>query len=447
MAVGALSSLGLGSQGALNYDIIDKLKAVDMAAMVDPISKKLDDTTEKKTNLSIITSLVAGLKTSASSLSDEGLYLERNSSVTGDSVSVNVSSGVSVQEININVSSLAQRDIHESQGFASRDSVFSSTDKTLELTIDSKTYTIDVASSTTISDLAQKINDQTDGKIEASILDTGGNDPYKLIIKSTETGTQNDITIAGDAASDLSFSQINEATDASFEYNGVNITRSSNEIDDLVVGLTINLNKTGDSTIKITQNKDVIVDELKNFVSAYNDLMSNLNEATKYDTETEIAGIFQGVNEITGVKTAINNILLSADTNGKSLVDYGLVLNESGILEFNQNDFDAKFEEDSEGIKIFFSQNDEDQKGIFTSMNNELKKLITDPNAVLTLYEQNLNNESKSLEEEKTKTIERLDQKYEMMAVKFAAYDEIIGKMNLQFQSLQMQIETAINSK
>jgi len=144
MAVGALSSLGLGSQGALNYDIIDKLKAVDMAAMVDPISKKLDDTTEKKTNLSIITSLVAGLKTSTSSLSDEGLYLKRDSSVTGDSVSVNVSSGVSVQEIDINVNSLAQRDIHESQGFATEDSVFSSTDKTLELTIDSKTYTIDV---------------------------------------------------------------------------------------------------------------------------------------------------------------------------------------------------------------------------------------------------------------------------------------------------------------
>ena len=37
----SISSLGLGSDGVLSYDIIDKLKAVDEKTQLDPIDAKL----------------------------------------------------------------------------------------------------------------------------------------------------------------------------------------------------------------------------------------------------------------------------------------------------------------------------------------------------------------------------------------------------------------------
>ena len=50
MAVGQLSSLGLGS-GVLNYDVIEKLKKADERAMVAPIEKKMQDNIEKQKEL------------------------------------------------------------------------------------------------------------------------------------------------------------------------------------------------------------------------------------------------------------------------------------------------------------------------------------------------------------------------------------------------------------
>lgn len=42
MATSSLSSLGLGSDGALSYDTIDKLRAVDEKAILNPIDTKMN---------------------------------------------------------------------------------------------------------------------------------------------------------------------------------------------------------------------------------------------------------------------------------------------------------------------------------------------------------------------------------------------------------------------
>ncbi|NPA82572.1 MAG: flagellar filament capping protein FliD [Epsilonproteobacteria bacterium] len=545
---GALSSLGLGSQGALSYDVIDKLKEADKAAVINPIDKKLEKLQTEKKDLSVITTLVAKLKTSASSLSDETLYLHRNTSVNGDSVSATASPGVAVQDINIDVKSLAKRDIYESKGFDSKSSTFTDKDDTLTLKIDSQEFNIEVNSSMTIEELVDKINDETDGKIKASILNTGGDNPYKIILKSAETGADNKIEIGdSDVANDLQFDQIEEAQDATFTYNGINITRSSNEVKDLIVGLTINLEKTGESVIKIEQDKDLISDTLKDFVKNYNELMSNLNETIKYDDKTKQAGTFQGNNTIISIKSEINRDLLSV-IDGKTMTDFGLKLNEGGLLEFDKSKFDEKMNEDPQAVQEFFvgkttkypttiaiqdkyetddelelsgndfvlngkaitlpkgevnlknlakaindadidgvraTYNDDTKRfeiikstggdviidgdptkltkigintgvvsgkvdqteGFFTKINNSLKNMISGEHSSLKMFEKSIDDQTKKLSKEREQSLKRLDTRYEIMATKFAAYDSLINQMNQQFQALQMQIQSEINSK
>ncbi len=361
----SLSSLGLGSSGVLSYDVIDQLRSADEAAQLDPIDTKLTTNSTMQTDLSKITSLTSTLKSSVSSLADETNYLQRSTSVSNTDVSVAADAGTNLQDFTLHVDTLAKQDIYQSTGFVSQTSTFTTNSDTLKINIGGKDYEFSVSASTTLTDLKDMINDKLDGKVTASILNTGGTNPYRLILKSDDTGADNAMTITSGTASTLTSlgldsadNHLQTATDASFTYNGISITRSSNTIDDLQNGVTITLNQAQEAgtntTVSITQDWTDVKDQLTSLVSSYNDLMTNLTSATKYDSATSTSGVFQGVSQLNQLSTDIRKQILSVDSQGRSLVDFGISLNDSGTLEFDESAFNALTKTDSKGIQDYF---------------------------------------------------------------------------------------------
>ena len=445
---GSLSSLGLGSQGALSYDVIDKLRAVDDKAIITPIDNKISDNKTKTNDLSALTTLTASLKAETSTLSDEMSYLKRTATSSDAGVSVSVSSGAEIQDFSFNITTLAKRDINESKAFAKETDTFASVDDTINFNIDGKDYTVGVLSTDSIKTFKDKIFDATDGKITASLLNVGGTDPYKLVLKSTDTGANNAITVTStgitNGTTDLGLTNIQPAGDLDATFNGVQITRTTNTVDDLITGVTITANDKVNSNISITQDTSAISDSISSFVTKYNDLMSNLNESTKYDTETKAAGTFQGTSEIKSLKSDVSKYLLSIDSSGRSLSDYGVSLNDAGTLEFDKSTFDSKMQSDSSGVENFF-RGDSTTDGFFTNYNSMLSNYIDSSSGILTRYNTELSDEKKTLDESKITATARLDTKYATMVKKFAAYDSIISQLNASFQSLSMQISGMIN--
>jgi len=199
----SLSSLGLGSSGVLSYDVIDQLRSADEAAQLDPIDTKLTTNSTMQTDLSKITSLTSTLKSSVSSLADETNYLQRSTSVSNTDVSVAADAGTNLQDFTLHVDTLAKQDIYQSTGFVSQTSTFTTNSDTLKINIGGKDYEFSVSASTTLTDLKDMINDKLDGKVTASILNTGGTNPYRLILKSDDTGADNAMTITSGTASTL----------------------------------------------------------------------------------------------------------------------------------------------------------------------------------------------------------------------------------------------------
>ena len=365
MATSSLSSLGLGSNGALSYDTIDKLRAVDEKAILNPIDAKITTNTTKQTDLSALTSLANSLKASVSVLSEENNYLQRTTTVSNDAVSVATKSGTTVDNFTIHVDKLAQQDIYQSSSFTSKTSSFTAADDTISLKFGTDTYDIAVTSSTTLDELKNMINEKAGTKMTATILNVGGANPYKLVIKSNTTGADNAITLSatGSALTDLGLDQIGnhlkKAQDASFVFNGVIVSRSKNTIDDLIVGTSITLNKehkdVGDNTtVAITQDWTNVTNNLKSLVTSYNDLMAQLKTATAYDTTAKTAGTFQGVTQINTLSTDIRKQILSIDTQGRALSDYGISMNTEGKLEFNATTFNAKVAESPANVEDYF---------------------------------------------------------------------------------------------
>ncbi|MCR8679691.1 MULTISPECIES: flagellar filament capping protein FliD [Campylobacter] len=408
------SQLGLGSGNVLSWDTIDKLKEADTKALIKPLEKEIQSNLTKQKDLTAITTLLNTFKSSVSNLTGDNTYLKRDTKATGSgSVTVSASTGVAEQTMNLSVQQLASQDSFQSKTFGSRtDSVFSQ-DVSFGISIGGKDYVINADSTTTLEQLAEKINESTDKKVQAKILNVGGNEPYRLIIQSAETGEANKIEFysitkpagSGNTSSDTTLealgfyfdkasntggtttkdsygneinrltlkdpsqlsddqkknagTQILKAQDAKFQYNGIDITRSSNKVEDLILGVSLTLNKVDkpdeNTNVSITQSTEGILEDLKSMVESYNSIINNINEATKYDSENKIAGTFQGVREITSIVTELNKTINGLSKDGKSLADFGVTLTKDGILKLDSSVasdmINTKFSE----FKNFFS--------------------------------------------------------------------------------------------
>jgi flagellar hook-associated protein 2 len=460
---GTVSSLGIGSS-VLTADVIDKLKAADTANIVTPIDNKITLQTQKKSALDLLKSLLSSFKSSVSSLSDDTLYQKRSVSGNTDAVSVSALSGSAIQSFSISDTVMAKKSILESGSFSSTTATVSSGSGTMSLAIDGQTFDIGYTNSTTLTDLKESINTKAGAKVTASILQTGASE-YHLVLTSKETGSAQSISLSDSAGGTLKnelktydlttnptgVQSIQAAGDASFKYNGISITRASNTVSDLIVGVSINLLKDAGSTnISISQNTTAISDEMSNLVTSYNTLTKQLDEMTLADLDNGKVGIFNGDNTIKSIKREITKMLTSINSDGNSLAQHGIGLSEDGTMKFTKSEFDAKMSSDATALEAFFSgatsEDGEYTEGIFGNINS-LVDSYTSSSGLMSNLLNGSDTESKALKEERTRAAALLTARYDTMTARFAMYDAIISKLNSQFSAVQMQIDAMANSK
>ena len=407
-AVSDKAQLNIASS-ILTQDVIDGLKDADESVQIKPLTLKIDKNTKKQADITALTTLVSTLKTSYADVANETAMLKRTVTAAGSgSVTANVEAGVAEQTVRLSVSQLAQVDSYQSKGFKSRSETLAGITKeeSLTLSVGDKSVDIKVGVSTTLEDIINQINDGAGDAIKASIVNTGGENGYKMILQSKESGEKNQIkfSVKGDQADgakavlsalgfnatekevkddtgkttgfDFSFNftgseakQLQKAQDAKFNFNGIDITRSSNSVDDLIIGVTFNLNNvdeknstTGalkESVITIGKDTDAVVKSLKSMVTAYNDLISNISTATSYDRENGVAGTLNGMSEITGIKRKLQNLFESSNSDGKSLQNFGFSFTEKGVLSVDESKLKDTISKDYEGFKSFFTNSTE----------------------------------------------------------------------------------------
>jgi len=435
---GALSTLGLGSQGVLTNDLLDKLKDADKTGIITPIERNQKSLKLQQAGLVGLKDAISDISKLSTSLSDLALYQTKSSEVTGDSLSVEVSSTAINQTLDIKVEKLASRDIHSSyKKFESKDELFGAGDITLD--IDGNSYTITVLATDTVGDVADMISNQTDGKIQSSLLNVGGEEPFRLVIKSTDTGAKNAI----DITADISFRNPkgSQASDAEIRIDGILIRRDTNEIDNLVEGVNITLTKTGESRISITQDTDKITEKMQEFVTKYNELLDSVKSLTNYDEDTKVAGVFQSSSEIRNMLAPLKDIFATTISGaGKMSEDFGLKVERGGKITFDEDKFKEALSDDTTAVQNFFIGEGE-TKGIFRNMNTELFQIGTSSDGILKTLKVNYDAKSKALIESLEKAQERLDAKYEIMQQKFAAYDAVIGRLSQASSTLTSLID------
>ena len=451
----------------LNVNGTDYKIAYDGTTTYDDLKTKIND--------------IAGADVSASILQtgDTSYSLILNSKNTGKAQQI------SLTDLSGKVNSTLKSDNLKSDAFSTSTDIIAAstpagTTNTLTLNAAGVNSTFSYDNTTSLSDLAKMINNDpiAGANVSASVIknDLG---TYNLVLTAKgpaenlpisltdQSGGTLDSRLLFDAkapspigtatATSGNMSNIQAASDASFKYNGITLTRSTNTISDITVGVTINLlstDSTSTANISITQDAQPIKDAMQSLVDSYNAMNKQLTSMTQTDATTGTVGLFNGDSSINGIDRAIKQILTSSSGSGLSLTQYGININRDGTLSFDSSAFDTKMAESPDAMAAYFSGkttidsngNSSTTDGIFNTLYTNLNDL-TKSSGVLANLTTGLTTEATSLTSDRTRATDALTAKYDTMTQQFIAYDSIISNLNNQFSSLSQQISMAVNGK
>lgn len=441
--------LGLGSEGSssLNEALIESIKEKEYEAKIVPIETDLEEIDEEQIAIDEIeTKTLEMLETmSAFDLFTTGtnVFDEVTATTSGDSAIFDASDTSTLSEgmIYVEVTQLAQKDVYQSNALTDDiDSVLTtgqSDEDTLSITIDGETFEF-TTQDKTYQELVDEINNNSGSKIEASIENVS-DDEFRLVIKSTDPGLENAITISQTDDLDLGFddadNKILEAQNLLATVDGVEYDISDNTIT-TYSGLSVTAVETGNSSISITQEKDYVSEYIDAFVTQYNEYIDLYATAT-LDSESPITN----TSTIRMMMNEIKNILFDTygDDEDQSIFNYGFSLDEYGYLSLDETEWAAAVSDNFDDLKELFVGTAEDE-GIGTRLKTYLDAL-DGYEGLLTEYEDGITERQTTLEEDKETALETLDAKYEAMAAEFAAATVAITQMENEFASLLAIIE------
>lgn len=223
--------------------------------------------------------------------------ISSNTSVAGtDYVTATVSPGASLQSYTISdITSIAKArkqstgniNIASASAAAVSDTPAAGEFKAGTFTLNGQDITLTAGES--LNSVAAKFNAVSGSTgISASIIKVSDS-VYQLSFSSTKTGTDNDfdfnnVSPAGTLVdADGVFSQITvsdkqQAANAEFKFNGVDIVRQSNNIDDIVDGVSLTIKQVTDAapttevTIDVVADQNIEKNSIINFFNIYNEL-------------------------------------------------------------------------------------------------------------------------------------------------------------------------------
>ena len=190
----------------------------------------------------------------------------------------------------------------------------------------------------TLTTLAQSINQQSAANnwgITASVVtDATG---ARLAISSTATGTAGALSIANNTTS-LIFNSPLGGQNASLTIDGIPYSSTSNTITGAISGVTLNLTGAAPDTtvtVSVGANTQGIADALNNFVSAYNQVVGDLNQQFTVDPSTNTEGPVGSDSALRSLQSSLMRDVTYSITGNSGIVNLaslGINMNDDGTL-------------------------------------------------------------------------------------------------------------------
>ena len=440
-----VQALGAGA-GFDTKKIVEALVNAERAPAEARIKSRIAESESKISGLGQAVSILNVVKDAALRLNDAKdfkTFAVSNSQTSAFSAASTTSARAGSN--NITVSQIAQEQRSVSNGFASETAAFTAESFTLSLSVGSTSATTTEITVTdaSLQGTVSAINAANLG-VTAEIVDTGvAGDRYRIQLIG-ETGAEQAFSLTSDDDS-ISFSSVQAATDAQLNVNGIEFTRSTNVIDDVLTGvsLTVNTVTDGAANLNISQDNSQARANIVDFVAIYNEAQRQMKDLAN----SSIDGALAGDSIFRSLTSSLRNIVLGSSSSGSgdisNLSDMGISVARTGELVVDDTKLDDALAYSYSDVIQMFSANTDDQStssSDVAGLAGDITKLITDAtdsDSYLVTQQATLATGNSEREEQLTVLAERMERVEERYNRQFLAMQQIIDQMNSTRESME----------
>lgn len=413
--------------------------------------------TASKTQLDAYTLLENNMKKMATKLGEMGGNATKGkiATVTGENATATVKSDAPKGNYDLSVHKLAQA--HQlTKTYASENELLPATgvmsiqvgsDPTKRMEID--LATVNGGAAISVSQLRDVINKQVGNPgVQASLVRTGNQ--IEFMLSSKESGVANQVKVEFNGA-DWGMTERRAAQDAELTLNGIDITSSSNYLENVVDGVSLELVKVhaaGESSmIKVTDDFEANKKTVKDFVDSFNSLMTQINQLTrsmgvktsdssssdkdkdKEDKTTAVSeaqiGVLKGDTSIRLLQSKLRDSVFATAANGMRLSDIGIEIGRDGKLKIDDAKLTDSFKSDPEKVQAMFTG-----EGSYVKNVEKTLKPFTQFNGYIDQKQEALNKQIKSVNDSMDRHNYQMNQKYQIYLTQFTAMESTINQFN-----------------
>jgi flagellar hook-associated protein 2 len=221
--------------------------------------------------------------------------------------------------------------------------------------VKTKTITLD-STNNTLAGAAAAINSANAGVTASVVVDTQG---ARLSILSSTSGTAGEVSFANNGTN-LTFNQAVAGKNASLTVDGINIISSSNTVQNVLSGVTLNLQSANpSSTISLGVAPDATQASaaIQSFVSSYNTAINLVNAQFVYDPTTNFSQPLGGDSSLEFAQQQLYTAISSSTTGNNgitSLSSLGITVNNDGTLAVNATTLSNVLSSQNADVQSFF---------------------------------------------------------------------------------------------
>lgn len=377
----------------------------------------------------------------------------------------------------IKVKSLATGSRIESadNAYSDASAIVSTTAGKLTFNADGKTFDVDVTANMTLNDFRKAVNNASGNfGVSANIINAGDGTGTKLVLTSAITGEGNDLTITnnnaeldglsttanggidGSGGLDVAIS----AGDAEMEIDGIIVKSSTNTFTNAIQDTEIIVSAVtptdNNATLTIDTDKKAAEEKIQAFISAYNSLITEVDNLTKNrtlgdDGTTVVSegGALSGDPMVRSIMSqvtkSLGSVFSSGDNGLNNLYSIGISFNDDGKMEIastslyggdsGRTRFDEALENNYDSIANLFGGDD----GIAETL-DDLISQFTARDGLLVNKEDSLKSQLKKNTEDRA-AFERYMESYEStLRLRYGSLDSTLAELQRTSSLLTSQL-------
>ncbi|WP_109357457.1 flagellar filament capping protein FliD [Sphingorhabdus sp. EL138] len=294
-----------------------------------------------------------------------------------------------------------------------------------------------------LAGLKDAINASNSGVTASILTDNAGS---RLVFEAQE-GVENAFTIgqSGSSAA-LNLSNIGAAADSTIRVDGIELTNSSNAVTGAIPGVQLSLLAAEPGTVFSISGDSEPLDVrslVTEFVTAYNELRSSLNDATAPGLAGVSGGPLagdRGAREVIRQLSQLTSTQLTDGGDFRTLADIGVRTESDGTLSIDNVRLDAALELDSGGVKLMLepvtvSETNVGLSGALDAISSRLQ----DENGALAQAQERLDAIRESIEERRVKINDEGDRLREQLQTTFAGLERQLSVLRATQSYVEQQ--------